>query len=345
MNHQTNINHQEYVALFQEKVENGKVKCTLCPHECVLADGATGICHARKNIAGTLFSLAYNRPCSINIDPIEKKPLFHFLPGQEILSIATAGCNFRCLNCQNWQISQSSPLEQKYYQASPSEIISIALQQNVKMIAFTYTEPTIFYEYMIDIARLAHEEGLKTAIVSNGYINHQPLLELIPYVDAANIDLKCFRDSTYRKLTGGNLSSVLNTLKTLKENGVWLEITNLLIPQFNDDPEQISEMCHWLADNGFKDTPLHFSKFFPTFKLNQISPTPERLLKEAKRIALDTGINYVYIGNIAHTDDENTYCPQCQHLVVERWGFNVVKNNLKNGCCNFCGQSIPGVWD
>ena len=345
MNHQTNINYQEYVALFQEKVENSKVKCILCPHECVLADGATGICHARKNINGTLFSLAYNRPCSINIDPIEKKPLFHFFPGKEILSIATAGCNFRCLNCQNWQISQTSPLEEKYFSASPSEIINIALQQDVKMIAFTYTEPTVFYEYMIDIARLAHEEGLKTVIVSNGYINHQPLLELIPFIDAANIDLKCFRDSTYRKLTGGHLSAVLDTLKTLKENEVWLEITNLLIPQFNDDPEQISEMCQWLAENGFKDTPLHFSKFFPTFKLNQIPPTPEKLLAEAKKIALDAGINYVYIGNIAHTDDENTYCPKCRHLVVERWGFNVLKNNLKNGSCNFCGQPIPGVWD
>ena len=233
----------QILSRFQEKVEGNKVRCRICPHNCVIPDGKSGICHTRINRNGTLWSTAYGNPCSVSIDPIEKKPLFHFFPGEKILSLATAGCNFRCLNCQNWQISQSTPNEVSNYNFSPEELVRQAELSGTRLIAFTYTEPTVFYEYMYDTARTAHEQGMKTVIVSNGYINREPLLELIPYLDGANIDLKCFDNATYHKLTGGKLQPVLDTLKILRENKVWLEITNLLIPTYNDNSEQISLMC------------------------------------------------------------------------------------------------------
>jgi pyruvate formate lyase activating enzyme len=332
------------LARYQEKQPDNTVRCQLCPHECLIHEGKVGICNARANFQGDLFSLSYGKPCSASIDPIEKKPLFHFLPGSDIFSLATAGCNFHCLNCQNWQISQSSPQQLNHYDLLPEEIVKHASSQGLESIAFTYTEPTVFYEYAFDIAKIAHEKGLKTVIISNGYINRQPLLDLCPHIDAANIDLKCFDDSIYHKLTGGSLQPVLNTLLTLKEQGVWLEITNLLIPEYSDNPEMIKSMCDWLAENGFADTPLHFSRFFPTYKLTTLKYTSKNILLQAKEIAENSGIKYVYIGNIPELKGENTICPKCKRTLVERTGYVVNENNIKDSKCRFCGEIIAGIW-
>ncbi len=342
---ENNMTNQYKVALYQEKKEGGKVRCRLCPHNCLINEGKLGVCNARKNIGGTLYTLAYGNPCSLNIDPIEKKPLFHFYPGENILSLATAGCNFHCLNCQNWQISQASPEDFGQYRLEPEEIIRAALSYHTKMIAFTYTEPTIFYEYMYDISVLAHQNEIKTVIVSNGFINPEPLNDFCPLLDAANIDLKCFDDAVYKKLTsGGRLHPILSTLKTLKEHDIWLEITNLIIPTYNDDPQMIQNMCEWLVENGFAETPLHFSRFFPSYKLQHVPPTPQSALIKAKEIAEKAGIKYVYIGNMPHIQGENTFCPSCKQLLIARTGFSVAENNVVDGKCAFCGESIPGRW-
>ena len=340
-----NADKYQVLSRFQEKVEGNKVRCRICPHNCVIPDGKTGICRTRINRNGTLLSLAYGNPCSVSIDPIEKKPLFHFFPGEKIFSLATAGCNFRCLNCQNWQISQSAPDEISNYDLSPRDVIRQAELSGTRLIAFTYTEPTVFYEYMYDTARTAHSRGMKTVIVSNGYINREPLLELIPYLDGANIDLKCFDIATYHRLTGGQLQPVLDTLKILRENKVWLEITNLLIPSFNDKTEQIRSMCNWLADNGFIDTPIHFSRFFPNYKLTETPPTPIETLIEAKKTAEDAGLKFVYIGNTHQPNGENTSCPHCKRMIIGRTGFSVTENHVVKGKCRFCGTTIPGVWE
>ncbi len=283
---------------YYEKLNNGKVECTLCPHQCELSNGQTGICNARKNINGELESLTYGKPVAIHIDPIEKKPLYHFLPGSTTLSFGTAGCNFHCKNCQNSSISQASPDSIGFNAATPEQIVATAIKNNCKSISYTYTEPTVFYEFMLETAKLAHEKGLKNVMVSNGYINPEPLKELIPYLDAANIDLKCFNDSLYRKITTGNLQPVLNTLTTLKNSNVWLEITNLIIPGYTDDLKMIEEMCDWLVANGFQEVPLHFSRFFPSYKMQDIEPTPIETVEKAAQIAKSKGIKYVYLGNV-----------------------------------------------
>ena len=332
------------VASYQEKRTDQVVRCHLCPHRCVLQQGAAGICKTRVNQSGTLYTTAYGNPCSLSIDPIEKKPLFHFMPGQPVFSLATGGCNFRCLNCQNWQISQTSPLSLNSYDLDPEALVQRAIGCNTSMIAFTYTEPTVFYEYMYDTARIARGKGLKVIWISNGYINWEPLLDLCPYLDAANIDLKCFEDAMYRKLTGGRLQPVLDTLLTLKEKKIWLEITNLLIPGFSDNPEMITHMCEWLFANGFEDTPLHFSRFFPNYKLNDVPPTPAESLLEAKTIALKAGLKFVYIGNQPRLHGEDTVCPQCGHTLIQRYGYTVGTYEIQNGKCNRCGKSVPGIW-
>jgi len=332
------------IARYQEKLPNKVVRCHVCPHNCQIPESKFGLCKTRFNHQGKLYSLAYGNPCSVSVDPIEKKPLFHFFPGSKIFSLATAGCNFRCLNCQNWQISQSSPQELDHFDLMPEEVVQQALQYGTNMIAFTYTEPTVFYEYVYETAKLAHKRGLKTVFISNGYINQRPLIYLSPYLDAANIDLKCFDDEVYRKLDGGSLQPVLDTLITLKNKGVWLEITNLLIPTYSDNPQMIKAMCDWLVDNGFKDTPLHFSRFFPTYKLTHLQPTKKSILIHAKEIAQHAGLKYVYIGNLHDESGENTYCPHCKRIVVERLGFVVKKNFILNDHCCFCGEAISGDW-
>ena len=332
------------MASYQERLPDKAVRCLLCPHHCLLQEGKLGICRTRLNREGILYTLAYGNPCSVSVDPIEKKPLFHFFPGTKIYSLATAGCNFRCLNCQNWQISQASPQSTGNYDLLPEDLIKDALRHGTNSIAFTYTEPTVFYEYVYDTARAAPEKGLKTVLISNGFINEKPLLDLCPFLDAANIDLKCFDDAIYHRLTGGRLQPVLDTLKILKEQGVWLEITNLLIPGYTDNPEMIHRMCDWLVENDFEDTPIHFSRFFPTFQLPEVPPTPESILQKAAQIARKAGMNYVYIGNHQGLQRENTSCPACNQQLIERTGFVVSKNLMREGCCGFCGEKIAGVW-
>lgn len=320
------------------------VMCTLCPNECVLRPGEESDCHNRVNHNGKLYTIAYGNPCAVHIDPIEKKPLLHFLPESHALSIATAGCNFACLNCQNWNISQSSPHDTRNADLMPEKVVEASLGNRCASIAYTYGEPISFYEYMFDTAKRAHGENVKNVMVSNGYINRKPLENLAPYIDAANIDLKAFDDSLYLKLTGGSLQPVLGTLKTLKEFGVWIEITNLVVPSWTDDLDMIRRMCQWLVKNGFENYPLHFSRFHPQYKLTQLPSTPLNTLIQARAIAEAEGCNYVYIGNVPGKGYENTRCPSCRQIVVERRGFAVLSNHIKNGKCSFCGADVHGVW-
>ena len=328
-------------AQFYEKLENGAVQCNLCPNYCRLSEGITGVCGVRRNIDGTLYTLVYNRPVSINIDPIEKKPLYHFYPGSNILSLATAGCNLRCNFCQNWTISQSKPDEVQAYELTPEQVVETAKLYNCESIAFTYTEPTIFYEYMYDIAKCAHEQGLKTVWVTCGYINEEPLRKLIPYLDAANIDLKGYSDDFYSTYTTGSLEPVLRTIEICKEEGLFFEITNLVIPDANDDPEMIRDMCIWIREEIGDEYPLHFSRFFPNYKLTNRPATPIKTLEMAYEIALEESLKYVYVGNVGYIA-EDTFCPNCGKKIIDRSGYTVKEENIINGRCKFCGYEIFG---
>jgi len=330
-------------ALFYTPTAKG-MKCLICPNECQIKPGEHGECRTRLHYEGELYATAYGNPCAVHIDPIEKKPLNHFFPQSEAFSIATAGCNLACLNCQNWEISQASPLETHNQDLMPGKVVEECLKYKCKSIAYTYSDPVAFYEYTLDTAKIARVSGVKNVLVSAGYINKEPLRELARFIDAANIDLKSFRNDIYEMLNAGTLQPVLDTLIFLKDNGVWLEITNLIIPDWTDDFEMIKQMCDWLAENGFADYPLHFSRFHPLYKLAQLPATPAETLVKARKIAMDAGLNYVYIGNIPGTDAQNTSCPKCKKLLVERKGFTVTKNIIINNKCPFCGAMIAGVW-
>lgn len=281
------------------KVSDGdRVECLLCPHHCQIANGKTGICRSRRNHDGVLVSEVYGKPCSLAIDPIEKKPLYHFHPGTTCLSIACTGCNFRCLNCQNHEISQVAPSNAGYYDLSPEAVVSLCLEHHCPGIAYTYTEPLTYIEYVTDTARLAHEKGLWNILVTAGYVCQEPLADLLPYLDAANIDLKSFSDDIYQRVSGGRLLPVLDTILAMRDAGVWIELTNLIIPTVNDDMDMIRRMCQWLVANGLSENPLHFSRFFPRYKMQDIPPTPLSTLKEAQRIAQEEGIRLVYLGNV-----------------------------------------------
>jgi pyruvate formate lyase activating enzyme len=281
----------------------------------------------------------------MHVDPIEKKPFFHFLPGSRSFSIATAGCNFSCLNCQNWSISQSSPKETHNFDLMPAKVVDQTSAGNCRSIAYTYSEPVTFYEYVYDTSLIARQKGIKNVLVSNGFINEIPLRKLCSVIDGATIDLKSFDDSTYLKLNAGSLQPVLNALKIYKQEGVWLEISNLVIPNWSDNMDMINKMCDWLFRNGFQDTPLHFLRFQPLYKLNQLPATPIPVLEKAKEVALNAGIKFAYIGNIPGNEAISTNCPRCKKMIVERKGYTIVNNHLKNGTCGFCGEKIPGIWN
>ncbi len=333
-------------ALYYQKLDEKKgiVGCLLCPRGCAISEGESGFCRARKNIKGKLYSLGYASPCAIHIDPIEKKPFFNVLPTTLSFSIASAGCNLRCKFCQNWQIAQISPLETVNQFALPDKIVTMARANECRSIAYTYTEPTNFYEYMLDTAKIARSNGVLNVSHSNGYINQEPLKALCRYMDAVNIDLKGFSSSFYHQLCEAELEPVLETIKTLKKSGVWVEITNLIIPGHNDDTKMITKMCEWLKNNVGPDVPLHFSRFFPMYKMTSIAPTPVGTLEKAREIALKAGLHYVYIGNVPGHPGENTYCPSCRKMVIKRAGYSVTELNLKNGKCKFCGEKIGGIW-
>ncbi len=330
-------------AMFQEESAKG-IMCRICPNECVLTEGELSDCRNRIVKDGKLYTMAYGNPCAVNLDPVEKKPLYHFLPSTLTFSVATAGCNLACLNCQNWNISQTSPDKTRNYDLMPEAVAGNALKNNCMSVSYTYSEPITFYEYVYDSAMLARQADLKNILVSNGYINKDPLLKLCEVIDAANIDLKSFNDKTYIRLTGGKLEPVLNTLVTLKEKKVWLEITNLVVPEYTDKMDEIREMCKWLYANGFKNTPLHFSRFQPLYKLEQLPPTPVSALNKAWEIAKEEGINHVYIGNVPGTHASDTWCAGCGEKLVERKGYNILAVNIEEGKCKFCGSAIDGVW-
>ena len=283
---------------YYQRLDDGAVECQLCPHRCRIADGKTGRCRSRRNHHDILASEVYGKPCALAIDPIEKKPLYHFHPGTTCLSLACTGCNFRCLNCQNHDISQASPADVNHYELMPEEVVALCVKHRCPGIAYTYTEPLTYIEYIIDTARLAHEKGLWNILVTAGYVNPEPLADLLPYLDAANIDLKSFSDEIYREVSGGRLQPVLDTILAMKEAGVWIELTNLVIPGINDDMEMIRRMCRWLCENGLATAPLHFSRFFPRYKMQDAAPTPVQTLRMAQQVALEEGIQHVYLGNV-----------------------------------------------
>lgn len=331
-------------AMYYKKINAETVQCALCPRKCTLTNGQRSFCRVREPKNGKLFSLVYNLPCAVHVDPIEKKPLFHFLPKTQAFSIATAGCNFRCKFCQNWSISQFPPEDVDSKNLSPEDVVKGALRANCPTIAYTYTEPSIFYEYMLETARLAKTQGVKNMYHSNGSLNPEPVEELTQYLDGADIDLKAFNRDFYSDVCAGYLDTVLSTLKILKKNGVWVEITNLVIPTLNDDLTQIKDMSIWVRQNLGKETPVHFSRFWPQYKLKTLPPTPVSTLESAREVARGAGLQFVYVGNVPGHKAESTYCPKCGKIVIGRTGYSIREINLKAGTCKFCNYPIAGVW-
>jgi len=332
-------------ALWYQPAVDGKesVRCALCPRRCTIPAGDTGFCRARRNYSGRLVSLGYAQPCSLNVDPVEKKPLFNFYPATRSFSLACAGCNLRCKFCQNWEISQISPLDARNYLTPASQVPIIAQGQGCRSVAFTYTEPTTYYEYMLETAKAARSKGLLAVTHSNGFINPEPLAELSRHLDAVNIDLKGFSESFYATVCEAELAPVLATLKNYRKQGVWLEITNLVIPGYNDSPGMIAEMCGWIRQNLGAQTPVHFSRFFPLYKLASVPPTPVKTLEMAREIALNAGLKYPYLGNVPGHPGNSTYCPKCRKIVIKRSGFSVLERHLQGGRCSFCNEKIDGV--
>jgi len=321
------------------------VQCELCPKACVIAPGQSGECRIRVNVDGKLVAVTFGHPCAVHVDPVEKKPLFHFLPGTGILSIATVGCNLHCKNCQNWEISQQNPENVKARRLSPDEISALAKRCGCRSIAYTYTDPIVFYEYTLDSCIKGRESGLRNVLVTAGYINDAPMRKLCRYVDAANIDLKALSETFYRDICGGTLKPVLDTLVLAKSLGVLVEVTNLIIPTLNDSDEQIRELCKWIVGNLGRETPLHFSRFFPHYKMKNLPATPAAALDRAREIASAEGIYHVYIGNILRPDAQNTSCHGCGKLLVERRGYKVVQNNIVSGRCPACRETVYGIWE
>ncbi|MCF7854746.1 MAG: AmmeMemoRadiSam system radical SAM enzyme [Candidatus Pacebacteria bacterium] len=331
-------------AMLYEKLADNKVRCHLCAHECTIADGKKGICQVRENRKGTLYTLVYGRTVTRHTDPVEKKPLFHFYPGSFAYSMATVGCNFRCRWCQNWEISQM-PREQHLVsgaKADPEQIVFEARNNGCQIVAYTYTEPTVFFEYAYDTAKLATEGGLKNIYVTNGFMTNDMLERFAPYLDAVNVDLKAFRDETYRKYVGARLDPVLQSLKTIKRLGIWLEVTTLVIPGINDSPEEIRDAVDFIVAELGADTPWHISRFFPAYKMTHVPPTPMSTLKRAYEIGEEAGLQYVYLGNVA--DGEDTICHHCGTTLIHRSGYQVVENRVRPDCtCPDCGTRVAGI--
>jgi pyruvate formate lyase activating enzyme len=334
-------------AMYYKKRDGGQVECQLCPRRCVVSDQENGWCGVRFNNQGTYQTQVFGRVVTLAIDPIEKKPLFHFHPGSNAFSLATAGCNFECLFCQNWEISQFRPeqVPARFGYVSPEELVANARRKEAKSIAFTYSEPTIFYEYMLAIAKAAKAVSIPSVMISNGYIEAEPMNELLPVLGAVKIDFKAFSEDFYQKVCRGTLAPVLETMKRIKKAGVWLEMVHLTIPTLNDDPEQHKKLCDWILTNLGPDVPLHFTRFHPIYKMKNLPPTPPSTLEKAYELARKAGLHYVYVGNLPGHQGENTYCHACGELALRRVGFTVVDNKLNQGRCGRCGQRLPGVWD
>jgi pyruvate formate lyase activating enzyme len=331
-------------AMLYEKLSDNRVRCNLCAHRCTIADGKLGVCQVRENEGGALYTLVYGHTISQNVDPVEKKPLQHFYPGTTAYSIATPGCNFRCQWCQNASISQMVREQHAIMgsKASPEQIVAAARRAGCRSIAYTYTEPTIFFEYSYDIARLAHEAGIANIYVTNGYMTEEMLETFDPYLDAANVDLKAFRDETYRKYTGAHLQPVLDSLKVMKRLGVWVEVTTLVIPGINDDPSELRDAARFVAQELGVETPWHISRFHPAYKMTNTPPTPVSTLRQAQEIGLEEGLRYVYVGNVP--GEANTLCHECGRLLIRRSGYWILENNVRpDGSCPACGTVVAGV--
>jgi pyruvate formate lyase activating enzyme len=332
-------------ALFYDKVDGQKVACYLCRHRCVIPDGKRGICGVRENREGILYTLVYGLPCAYHVDPVEKKPLFHFLPGSKAFSIATVGCNFQCLHCQNHEISQA-PREGGLISGepmSPDKVVELAERAGCRSISYTYTEPTIFFEYALDIAKKAKERGLLNNFVTNGYIEEEPLRSIRPYLDGANVDLKAFSDKFYRGLCKAELSKVLDTIRTYRSLNIWIELTTLVIPGHNDSDEELRDIARFIRSDLGVDTPWHVSAFYPTFKLLDAPRTKPQTLQRARAIGVAEGLRYVYVGNIPGADGEHTYCPGCGKAVIKRHGYSITAYKIAESRCAFCGAVIDGV--
>lgn len=334
------------IAKWWELQSNNKILCTLCPRYCTIGKGQKGFCYIRENIDNKLYSIGYGRPTGFAIDPIEKKPLSHFLPGTNVLSFGTAGCNLGCKFCQNWTMSKSKTDDINSQDASPEEVVKLAQKYKTPSIAYTYNDPTIFGEYVIDISKIARKQNIKNVMVTAGYIDKNARKDVYKYIDAANIDLKAFTEMFYHKLTFSHLNDVLDTLLWLKnETDIWLEITTLLIPGENDSSDEIRKLSNWIVENLGVNVPLHFTAFHPDFKMKDKPKTPAATLDLARNIALREGVNYCYVGNVHNIEGQTTYCPNCKEPLILRDWHSVINIKLENGkCCN-CGENIAGVFN
>jgi pyruvate formate lyase activating enzyme len=328
-------------AAFWKATTNDMVQCVLCPHHCIITPEKYGICGVRKNEHGKLFTLIYAACSSIADDPIEKKPLYHFYPGSLVLSLGSVGCTFRCDHCQNYHISMARPQESSLQDILPEKVSEIALDHGCRGVAWTYNEPTIWHEYTLDAAKLVKKAGLYTVYVTNGYIEKEPLEEIAPYLDAMNIDVKAFHDEFYKTVCKARLAPVLQTCERAKRLGIHLELTYLIIPGYNDAAQEISEFCQWIGERLSTDTPVHFSRFHPEYKMTDRKATPTSTLLSSYKIAKEAGLQFVYLGNMAHGDYDNTVCPSCKNLLIERYGFSAQINGLTNEKCTKCDAIIP----
>lgn len=331
-------------ASWYKKLDEGRIECQLCPQGCTVADAERGTCGARENRGGTYYTLVHSLACSVHADPIEKKPLFHVMPGELALSFATAGCNIECKFCQNWEISQFRPEQVTSIYLPPEALVEAARRSGAKLTAATYSEPVIFWEYVRDAARAARKAGLAPTVVTNGYIQEQPLKEVLPLLEAVKVDLKSFREEFYRDQLRGKLEPVLKTLEVIRGADVWLEIVVLLIPTLNDSEAEVRDLSRWVKTNLGPDVPVHFTRFHPTYRLTDLPPTPVPTLERAWNIARAEGLNYVYLGNLPTHPGENTVCPGCGEMLIRRLGFQILENRLANGACPDCERTIPGVW-
>jgi pyruvate formate lyase activating enzyme len=331
-------------AMFYEKLDNDFVRCYLCAHQCKIAPLKFGLCGVRQNRKGSLFSLVYGKAIASNVDSIEKKPLYHFLPGTTSYSIATIGCNFKCGFCQNWQISQSSRKDSDFngYELKPQEVVSNTKKYGCRSISYTYTEPTIFFEYAYDTAKLAKREGIYNNFVTNGYMRREALEAISPYLDAANVDLKSFREDFYRKICRGHLEPVLDSIKLMKKLNIWVEVTTLIVPGQNDSEEELNNIAKFIATTG-KEIPWHISRFYPNYQFRNYLPTSIDILRKARQIGKSYGLRYIYLGNVLEGSD--TYCYNCGKLLIKRAYLAVEENNLENNKCSFCGAIVDGIFN
>ena len=331
-------------ALFWEALADKKVKCVLCPRECEVADVERGYCGVRENQGGAYQTLVYGALCSANVDPIEKKPLFHYLPGTTAFSIATAGCNIECKFCQNWRISQFRPEQVESVLVQPERLVASCASRRCPTIAYTYSEPVVFYEYMHDTAALARQRDVGSVMISNGYIQEKPLRQLCQHLTGVKVDFKAFTEKFYAESCAGELKPVLATLEILKDIGIWFELVVLIIPTLNDSPGEIKQMSQWVLKHLGPSVPMHFTRFHPTYRITNLPRTPVSTIERCRQIALDEGVRYVYAGNVPMHPGENTYCHNCQHELIKRVGFRVRFNRIKDGKCPQCATPIPGVW-